>query len=87
MKLFCKTGIYASETLSNRTIIMHVQVIHEAADGSRTDFGFQELAHMPPIGEPFPVDNQTYYTAKAYLGPDENNIYLLILEGTPKLVE
>lgn len=66
---------------------MHVQVIHEAEDGSRTDFGFQELDHMPPIGEPFPVDNQTYYMAKAYLGPDEQNIYLLILEGEPKLVE
>jgi hypothetical protein len=66
---------------------MHVQVIHENEDGSRTDFGIHELAHMPPVGEPFPVDHQTYYRAKAYFGPDENNLYLLILEGEPKLVE
>jgi hypothetical protein len=67
--------------------IMQVQVIHEGANGARTDFGIQELDHMPPVGEPFPVDSHIYYTAKAYFGPDDRGLYLLVLEGRPKLVE
>jgi hypothetical protein len=66
---------------------MQVQVIHEGANGAKTDFGVQELDHMPPVGEPFPVDNHVYYTAKAYFGPDDRGLYLLLLEGRPKLVE
>jgi hypothetical protein len=66
---------------------MHVQVIHENAAGARTDFGIFNLDHMPPITEPFLVDSQTYYTAKAYFGPDERGMYLLVLEGEPKLVD
>lgn len=38
---------------------------------------------MPPIGEPFSPDHKTYYTTKAYLGPDDSNHYLLVLEGEP----
>lgn len=66
---------------------MQVQVIHEDAAGAKTDFGLYGMDHMPPIGEPFMVDNQTYYRAKAYFGPDESGLYLLILEGEPKLVD
>jgi hypothetical protein len=65
---------------------MHVQIIHQQADGARTDYGIQELDYMPPVGEPFPVDKQVYYRAKAYFGPDENGMYLLVLEGEPKLL-
>jgi len=66
---------------------MQVQVIHEDINGAKTDFGVQELTHMPPIAEPFLVNSRTYYTAKSYLGPDERGVYLLILEGDPKLVD
>ncbi|WP_147375829.1 hypothetical protein [Noviherbaspirillum cavernae] len=66
---------------------MQVQIIHEDAYGAKTDFGIQELDQMPPVSEPFLVDSRTYYTAKAYLGPDERGMYLLILEGQPRLVE
>lgn len=66
---------------------MQVQVVHQDATGARTEFGFQELSHMPPIGEPFPVDHQTYYRAKMYFGPDERGLYLLVLDGEPKFVE
>jgi hypothetical protein len=66
---------------------MQVHVIHENETGAKTDFGIQEMTHMPPVGEPFPIDNHTYYTAKAYFGPDERGRYLLVLEGEPKLVE
>ncbi|WP_019140259.1 hypothetical protein [Noviherbaspirillum massiliense] len=65
---------------------MQVQVIHEDAAGAKTEFGIKELDHMPPIAEPFMVDNNVYYTAKAYFGPDENGLYMLILEGEPHLV-
>jgi hypothetical protein len=34
---------------------------------------------MPPIGEPFMVDNRQYLTA-AYLGPDTEGRYQLFLE-------
>jgi hypothetical protein len=66
---------------------MRVQVIHEGTNGAKTDFGIQELDHMPPVGEPFPVDSHIWYTAKAYFGPDDRGLYLLLLEGRPKLVE
>lgn len=62
---------------------MQVQVIHQEPDGNNTDLGVRELDHMPPIGEPFPIDEQTCYTTKAYFGPDENGAYRLILEGEP----
>lgn len=67
-------------------LIMQVQVIHEDPVGGKTEFGIQELEHMPPLEEPFSVDKQVYYRAKAYFGPDENGLYLLILHGEPKLV-
>lgn len=66
---------------------MHVQVIHEDENGLKTEFGFRELEHMPPVGEPFLVDERTYYTARSYLGPDERGVYLLILGGEPHLVD
>lgn len=59
---------------------MQVQVIHQAS-GNKTDLGLRELDHMPPIGEPFPIDEHTCYAAKAYFGPDEKGHYLLVLEG------
>jgi hypothetical protein len=62
---------------------MHVQVIHEDEIGGRTEFGIQELEYMPPVAEPFAVNSQTFYTTKAYFGPDENGVYLLILQGEP----
>jgi hypothetical protein len=65
---------------------MHVHVIHEHPNGTKTDFGFQEIDHMPPVTEPFPVDKHTYYTTKAYFGPDEKGLYLLVLEGEPRLL-
>jgi hypothetical protein len=60
---------------------MQVQIIHHPSDGPRTELGIHELSHMPPVGEPFSIDQQTYYTAKAYFGPDERGLYLLVLEG------
>ncbi|RJF95323.1 hypothetical protein [Noviherbaspirillum saxi] len=62
---------------------MKVQVIHENANGERTEFGIYELPHMPPVAEPFPVNSQTFYLARAYFGPDEDGMYQLILEGEP----
>jgi hypothetical protein len=66
---------------------MRVQVIHEDAAGAKTEFGIYELDHMPPVAEPFMVNANTYYTARAYLGPDEEGMYMLILAGEPKLVD
>lgn len=66
---------------------MQVQIIHEDHNGAKTDLGVRELEHMPPVSEPFPVDRSTYYRAKAYFGPDENGMYLLVLEGPPKMLE
>lgn len=66
---------------------MQVQVIHEDEKGARTEFGIYELTHMPPVGEPFPLNTHTYYTTKAYIGPDEQGLYLLVLTGEPKLVD
>lgn len=66
---------------------MRVQVFHEQPNGSRTDFGVYELTHMPPIAEPFPVNSQTFYVAKAYFGPDDTGTYELILEGEPRAVQ
>jgi hypothetical protein len=63
---------------------MQVQVIHQPANGPKTEMGMHELAHMPPVGEPFSLDQQVYYTAKAYFGPDENDRYLLVLDGDPQ---
>jgi hypothetical protein len=62
---------------------MQVNVIHRKPDGSETGFGIRELDHMPPVGEPFPLDETTWYTAKAYFGPNEEGRYLLVLEGDP----
>jgi hypothetical protein len=66
---------------------MQVQIIHEDSHGAKTDFGTRELTHMPPVAEPFPVDRNTYYMTKAYFGPNEEGVYLLVLEGPPKLLE
>ena len=66
---------------------MQVQIIHEDINGAKTDLGMRELEHMPPVAEPFPIDRRTYYMAKAYFGPDEHGMYLLVLEGPPKLLE
>jgi hypothetical protein len=62
---------------------MKVQVFHENVNGARTDLGVFDLPHMPPISEPFPINSQTFYLAKAYFGPDEDGTYQLILEGEP----
>lgn len=62
---------------------MQVQIIHQEPEGGKTDLGLRELSHMPPIGEPFSVDDQTCYVAKAYFGPDDKGYYLLVLEGEP----
>ena len=63
---------------------MQVQIIHQPSDGPKTEFGLHELSHMPPLGEPFTVDQQVYYTCKAYFGPDQNDRYLLVLDGDPQ---
>lgn len=65
---------------------MRVQVIHEDPNGAKSDIGMYELDHMPPVGEPFLVNSQTCYDSKAYFGPDESGMYLLVLAGEPKLV-
>ncbi len=62
---------------------MQVRVVHEKADGGRAELGLMELAHMPPLGEPFPVED-VCYTAKAYFGPDDGGKYLLVVEGEPQ---
>lgn len=74
------TAVYCP---SGETITMHVQLMHQGADGVKTDLGPRELSHMPPIGEPFPIDETTCFAAKAYFGPDEQGNYLLVLEGSP----
>lgn len=63
---------------------MRVQVIHRKTDGSETRFGTMELDHMPPVGEPFPLDDSTCYEARGYFGPDDDGNYLLILGGEPQ---
>jgi len=65
---------------------MQVQILHHDAQGRKTDFGTQQLTHMPPIGEPFPIDSDTCYVAKAYFGPDHDGLYLLVLEGEPQSI-
>lgn len=65
---------------------MRVQVIHEDHNGAKTDIGLYELDHMPPLGEPFSIDSQTCYASKAYFGPDESGMYLLILAGEPRMI-
>jgi hypothetical protein len=60
---------------------MQVRISHQQPDGSTRDMGMRELSHMPPIGEPFPLDEHTSYLCKAYFGPDEKGLYLLVLEG------
>jgi hypothetical protein len=66
---------------------MRVQVIHEDRNGAKTDIGVFDLEHMPPVGEPFRVNSSTCFASKGYLGPDESGMYLLVLEGEPKLVD
>lgn len=66
---------------------MRVQVIHEDRNGAKTDIGMFDLDHMPPVGEPFRINNSTCYASKAYFGPDEAGTYLLVLEGDPKLLD
>ena len=65
---------------------MQVQIVHEPKNGQKTELGIHELSHMPPVGEPFTLDQQVYYTAKAYYGPDEDDRYLLVLDGEPRPV-
>lgn len=65
---------------------MQVRVIHEKTDGGRAELGLMELDHMPPLGEPFPVEDVAY-TAKAYFGPDDNGKYLLVVEGEPRSIK
>lgn len=64
---------------------MQVRVIHQKAGGLRAELGMMELDHMPPVGEPFPVDDLAY-TAQAYFGPDDQGNYLLVVEGEPQPV-
>jgi hypothetical protein len=66
---------------------MRVQVIHEDPIGAKTDIGVFELEHMPPVGSPFMINSNTCYSAKSYIGPDEEGTYLLVLEGEPRLVD
>lgn len=66
---------------------MRVQVIHEDPGGARTEFGLFDLDHMPPVGEPFRVNSSTCFASRAYFGPDEAGMYLLVLEGEPKLLD
>jgi hypothetical protein len=63
---------------------MQVRIILQQPDGSSRELGTRELSHMPPIGEPFPLDEHTSYLCKAYFGPDEKGLYLLLLEGEPQ---
>jgi hypothetical protein len=69
---------------SNSQAIMQVQIIHQPANGPKTELGVHELSHMPPVGEPFTLDQEVCYTSKAYFGPDENGRYLLVLDGEPQ---
>jgi len=62
---------------------MQVRITRQMPDGTSQDCGMQDLDHMPPIGEPFSPDQKSYYTAKAYFGPDHSGRYLLVLEGEP----
>lgn len=66
---------------------MQVQIVHQDVEGEKTEFGTKELSHMPPVGEPFPVDDNTCYAAKAYFGPNHQGVYLLVLEGEPMPME
>lgn len=62
---------------------MHVRVVHHKPDGGRAELGMMDLDHMPPVGEPFPLEN-CCYTAMAYFGPDDDGDYLLVVEGEPQ---
>lgn len=66
---------------------MRVQVIHEDRNGAKTDIGIFDLEHMPPLGEPFRINSSTCFASKAYFGPDETGMYLLVLEGEPRLLD
>ncbi|HVL77127.1 MAG TPA: hypothetical protein VM406_14020 [Noviherbaspirillum sp.] len=66
---------------------MRVQVIHEDRNGAKTDIGMFDLNHMPPVGEPFRVNPNTCFSCKAYFGPDEKGMYLLVLEGEPRMLD
>lgn len=61
---------------------MEVEVIYRRPDGTPTPLGTRKLTHMPPIGEPFEVDDRQYVAA-SYLGPDEGGRYQLFLEDGP----
>ncbi|MDB5797394.1 MAG: hypothetical protein JWP36_1296 [Paucimonas sp.] len=61
---------------------MQVRVVHDKPEGGRAELGIMDLQHMPPLGEPFPIDDLAY-RAKAYFGPDSEGQYLLVVEGKP----
>jgi len=73
-------------TLTQPEKFMQVQIQHHDAQGNKADFGVHQLTHMPPVGEPFPIDDDTFYIAKAYFGPDHSGLYLLVLEGEPQSI-
>jgi hypothetical protein len=75
------SGVYPALPIPRTT--MQVRITRQLPDGTSQDFGTQELNHMPPVGEPFSPDQRSYYTAKAYFGPDQSGHYLLVLEGEP----
>lgn len=58
---------------------MNVEVIYCQPDGTQTALGIRKLSHMPPVGEPFQLDEKQY-VAKSFAGPDADGHYRLFLE-------
>jgi hypothetical protein len=82
LNLHTRCGVYPILIHFDRTS-MQVRITHQMPDGTSRELGTQSLSHMPPIGEPFSPDHKTYYTTRAYFGPDDSGQYLLVLEGEP----
>jgi hypothetical protein len=61
---------------------MDVELIYRKADGTETLLGIHEMVHMPPVDEPFKLEDREF-VAKAYLGPDGKGLYRLFLEDSP----
>lgn len=60
---------------------MDVEIIYRRSDGTQTILGTRRLTHMPPIGEPFELDDRSYL-AKGFAGPDAEGSYRLYVEDS-----
>jgi hypothetical protein len=59
---------------------MQVEIVCCNPDGTERNFGMRKLDHMPPVDEPFTVEN-SQFVVKGYSGPDHQGCYRLLLES------